>query len=66
MNLQMDLIAMAWQANMTRVASMMFAAEVSNKSYNHIGVSDAFHPLSHHQNNPAKIARLLRVQEYHS
>ena len=65
-NLQMDLIAMAWQANMTRVASMMFAAEVSNKSYNHIGVSDAFHPLSHHQNNPAKIARLLKVQEYHS
>ncbi|PCJ40007.1 MAG: hypothetical protein COA71_12625 [SAR86 cluster bacterium] len=65
-NLQMDLIAMAWQAGMTRVASMMFAAEVSNKTYNHIGISDAFHPLSHHQNNPAKIARLLRVQEYHS
>lgn len=66
MNLQMDLIALAWQANMTRVASMMLAAEVSNKTYNHIGVSDAFHPLSHHQNNPAKIARLVRVQEYHT
>ena len=66
MNLQMDLIALAWQANMTRVASMMLAAEVSNKTYNHIGVSDAFHPLSHHQNNPAKMARLVRVQEYHS
>ncbi len=65
-NLQFDLITLAWQADMTRIASMMMAAEVSTKTYNHIGISDAFHPLSHHQNDPAKIARLVRVQEYHS
>jgi hypothetical protein len=44
----------------------MFAAEVSNQTYNHVGVSDAFHPLSHHQNDPAKMTRLMIVQEYHT
>ncbi len=65
-NLQLDLILLAYQGNITRVASMMMAAEVSNQTYNHVGVSDAFHPLSHHQNDPNKIARLVRIQEYHS
>jgi hypothetical protein len=65
-NLQMDLILLAWQGNITRITSMMMAAEVSNQTYNHVGVSDAFHPLSHHQNDSNKIARLLRIQEYHS
>ncbi|MDR2213894.1 MAG: DUF1552 domain-containing protein [Pseudomonadales bacterium] len=66
LNLQLDLIALAYQGNITRIANMMVAAEVSNLTYNQIGVSDAFHPLSHHQNDPNKIARLLRIQEYHS
>ncbi len=65
-NLQMDLILLAYQGNITRIASMMMAAEVSNQTYNHVGVSDAFHPLSHHQNDANKIARLLKIQEYHS
>ncbi|MDR0780549.1 MAG: DUF1552 domain-containing protein [Pseudomonadales bacterium] len=65
-NLQLDLIALAYQGNVTRIANMMMAAEVSNQTYNHVGVSDAFHPLSHHQNDPNKIARLLRIQEYHT
>jgi len=65
-NLQLDLILLAYQGNITRIASMMLAAEVSNQTYNHVGVSDAFHPLSHHQNDANKIARLLRIQEYHS
>ncbi|MDT8398138.1 MAG: DUF1552 domain-containing protein [Pseudomonadales bacterium] len=66
LNLQLDLILLAYKGNITRVASMMIAAEVSNQTYNHIGVSDAFHPLSHHQNDANKIARLLKIQEYHS
>jgi hypothetical protein len=65
-NLQMDLILLAWQSNMTRVASMMMTAEASNQTYNHVGVSDAFHPLSHHQNDPNKIARLITIQQYHT
>lgn len=66
LNLQMDLIALAYQGNITRIANMMFAAEVSNQTYNHVGVSDAFHPLSHHQNDPNKMARLMIIQEYHT
>lgn len=65
-NLQMDLILLAYQGNITRIANMMFAAEVSNQTYNHVGISDAFHPLSHHQNNPEKMARLMVIQEYHT
>jgi len=64
--LMLDMIALAFQANLTRVASFMMAAEVSNQPYNHIGIADAFHPLSHHQNNPAKMERLSKVQIYHS
>lgn len=66
LNLMFDLIALAYQANLTRVFTMMMAAEVSNQTYNHIGISDAFHPLSHHQNDEAKMERLSRIQAYHS
>jgi hypothetical protein len=66
LNLMMDLILLAYQGNITRIATMMFAAEVSNQTYNHVGISDAFHPLSHHQNDPAKMARLMVIQEYHT
>jgi hypothetical protein len=65
-NLMFDLVALAYQANMTRVFTFMMAAEVSGQTYNHIGVSDAFHPLSHHNNEPAKLERLVKVQAYHT
>jgi hypothetical protein len=61
-----ELIALAWQANKTRVASFMIAKEVSMRTYNQIGVSDAFHPLSHHQNDPAKLEKLAKIQTYHT
>jgi len=66
LNLMFDLTTLAWQANLTRVFSMMMVAEVSGQTYNNIGVSDAFHPLSHHQNDPAKMERLAKIQTYHS
>jgi hypothetical protein len=66
LTLMFDTVALAWQANLTRIASFMMAAEVSNMTYNHVEVSDAFHALSHHQNNAAKLERLQRVQTYHS
>ena len=62
MRLMFDMIALAFQANLTRVATFMMAAEVSNQPYNFIGISDAFHPLSHHANNPQKMERLAQVQ----
>ena len=65
-NLMFDLVAIALQANMTRVFTFMMAAEVSGQTYNHIGVPDAFHPLSHHNNEQAKMDRLTKVQTYHT
>jgi hypothetical protein len=65
-NLQFDLAALAYQAGLTRVVTFMMAAEISMLTYNQVGVSEAFHPLSHHQNNPDKMARLAVVQAYHS
>src|SRR5690606_2806167 len=53
LHLMFDMIAAAFQANMTRVVSFMMAAEVSNQPYPHLGISDAFHPLSHHAENRA-------------
>ena len=63
--LMFDLIALAYQANLTRVASYMMVAEGTNRTYNHIGVSDAFHPLSHHANDKERIDKLVKIQRYH-
>jgi hypothetical protein len=63
--LMFDLIALAYQANLTRVASYIMVAEGTNRTYNHIGVSDAFHPLSHHANKLESLQKLVRIQTYH-
>jgi hypothetical protein len=64
--LMFDLVSLALQANMTRIFTFMVAAEVSGQTYNFIGVPDAFHPLSHHNNEQAKMDRLAKVQAYHT
>jgi hypothetical protein len=66
LNLMFDLIALAYQGNLTRVQSFMIAPEVSEQTYTHIGVPDAFHALSHHANDEAKKARLVKIQRYHT
>ncbi len=63
--LMFDLIALAYQANLTRVASYIMVAEGTNRTYNHIGVSDAFHPLSHHANDKERLLKLVKIQRYH-
>jgi hypothetical protein len=44
----------------------MLDAEVSNNAYPHLGISDAFHPLSHHANRPAALEKLVKIQRYHT
>ena len=61
----MDLLALAYQTDLTRISTFMLAKEVSYRSYPEIGVSDSHHPLSHHQDDPAKLDRLHQVNEYH-
>ena len=63
--LQMDLLALAYQIDLTRVSTFMLAKEVSGRAYPEIGVSDSHHPLSHHQDEAAKLERLHKVNEYH-
>jgi hypothetical protein len=65
LRLMFDLILLAWQGELTRVQSFMLAPEVSEMTYNHIGIPDAFHAISHHANDPAKKERLAVIQKYH-
>ena len=66
LQLMFDMIALAYQTNMTRITSFMMAAEVSQQAYPHIGIPDAFHPLSHHNNNPTSLNKLSQLQTWHS
>ena len=66
LKLMFDLLAVAYQTNMTRIATYMMMAEVSNTPYPHIDVPDAFHPLSHHADNKTSLQKLVVVQRYHS
>ena len=61
-----DMIALGWQSNTTRVATFMIAKEVSMRTYPNLKITDAFHPLSHHQNDPAKLEKLTRIQNFHT
>jgi hypothetical protein len=61
-----DMTALAWQANMTRVSSFMLAKEVSMRTYPNLQITEAFHPLSHHANDPSKIERLVQIQNFHT
>jgi hypothetical protein len=63
--LMFDLITLAYQADLTRVASYIQVAEGTQRTYNHIGVPDAFHPLSHHANKMDSLLKLVRIQKYH-
>ncbi len=63
--LMFDLVALAYQADLTRIASYVMVAEGTNRTYNHVGVPDSFHPVSHHSNDRERIRRLTVIQRYH-
>jgi hypothetical protein len=63
--LMFDLIAIAFQADLTRVASYIMVAEGTNRTYNHIGIPDAFHPVSHHANDLERLNKLVKIQTWH-
>jgi hypothetical protein len=64
--LMFDLQALAYQVDLTRVITFMVGREFSGRSYPEIGVSEAHHPLSHHQYDPAKVAAMAKVNAYHA
>lgn len=64
--LMFDLMSLAFQADMTRVITFAMAKEVSMRTFNHLNISEAFHPLSHHGNDASKLDKLVAIQRYHT
>jgi Protein of unknown function (DUF1552) len=64
-DLLFDLISIAYRSDLTRVASYIMVAEGTNQTYNHIGVPDSFHPVSHHANDLERIEKLVKIQTWH-
>jgi hypothetical protein len=63
--LMYDLLALAFQADITRVSTFMLAREASTRTYSHIGVPDPHHAISHHGNAPDKIEKHAKINAYH-
>lgn len=63
--MMIDLQVLSAQSDLTRVTTLMLAREVSGRSYPEIGVPDAHHPLSHHGNDPEKVAKLTKINALH-
>lgn len=63
--LMFDLQVLAMQGDVTRVITFQLARETSNRTYPEIGVPDPHHPLSHHGNDPAKIAKIAKINQFH-
>ncbi|MEP7306759.1 MAG: DUF1552 domain-containing protein [Acidobacteriota bacterium] len=64
--LMFDLMALAFQADITRVITFSMDREASMRTYTNLGIAEAFHPLSHHGNNPQKQDKLVQIQRYHT
>jgi hypothetical protein len=64
--LMLDLQRLAFQSDLTRVISFMLGKEQSARPYPQIGVPEAHHPLSHHNNVPELIAQMSRINRYHA
>lgn len=63
--LMFDLQVLALQGDVTRVITFQLARETSNRTYNEIGVPDPHHPLTHHGNDPQKVARMAKINAFH-
>jgi hypothetical protein len=61
-----DLLAIAWQADLTRVFTFMMCREASQRTYPQIGVTEPHHTISHHANDPRKIASNAKINLYHA
>jgi len=64
-SLQFDLLALAYEADLTRVFTFMMSRDASQRVYPNIGITEPHHSMSHHGNDPAKIANLVKLNTYH-
>jgi hypothetical protein len=63
--MMLDLVALGYRADVTRVFTMIFARELSTRTFAHIGVPDQHHPVSHHRNDPGLIVKKAKIDTYH-
>ena len=63
--LMFDLLTLAFQADVTRVFTLMMAREASPRAYPQVGVADQHHTVSHHRNDPEYIAKKAKIDTYH-
>jgi hypothetical protein len=63
--LQFDLIALAYAADITRVFSFMMSRDATQRVYPNLGITEPHHSMSHHGNDPEKIANLVKLNTYH-
>jgi hypothetical protein len=66
LDIQFEMIALSWQTNRTRVATMKMVEEASMRTYPNLGVHEAFHPTSHWGGFPDRVANLRLIQNYHT
>lgn len=64
LDVQFEMIALAFQTHQTRIATMRMIKEASMRTFPNVGVDEAFHPLSHHAEDPEKQDRLSKIQVY--
>jgi hypothetical protein len=64
--LMFDLMALAFQADITRVITFSMDREASMRTYTNLGIAEGFHPLSHHGNSAQKMEKLVQIQRYHT
>ncbi len=60
-----DLMVMAFQSDSTRIASFCLAHDGDNRSFSHIGIPEGHHDLSHHQNDPDRIQKVAKIDEWY-
>jgi len=66
LGVQFEMLALAWQTNRTRVATLKMVEEASMRTYPNLDVHEAFHPTSHWGGFPDRIANLRKIQNYHT
>lgn len=64
-NVMFDLLLVAYQADLTRVGTFLFGREKSVRTYPEIGVPEPHHPVSHHQQQPAQLEKLAKINVFH-
>jgi hypothetical protein len=63
--LMYDLLWLAWQADVTRVFTMMLGRELVGRAYPELGVPESHHGLSHHRDDPLNLEKLAKINTYH-